>query len=102
MGYIRYMENANIANTIWKQINIMIKAACGMHKPQIVDNGLMVKVGGKLRFICITLNGRDLYDVVYFRLNNRTKSRIILATSNDVYCDVLSRVIDGMYTGSVD
>ena len=80
----------------------MIKMACGMHQPAIIDNGIMIKVGGKLRFIEIILNGNDLYNVSYFRLNNRTKQRIEISAKSDVYCDMLSGIIDGMYTGSVN
>lgn len=56
------------------------------------------KAGAK--YMEITLNGSDLYDIVFFSVNAEFE-RTIKAERNDVYCDQLQATfteITGLYT----
>jgi hypothetical protein len=82
-------------NVTWKQISIGTKMACGAREAKVTSGGkLQFKVGGKpLRFIEVSLNGRDLYDIVHFRVKRNDYSRVELESSSDVFAESMSEVI---------
>lgn len=86
------MSNVEIANAILDQISFWTKAACGFREMVAVERGLRVKV---LRghFLTVTLNGRDLYDVVHTRKKRGKYEWVTVESKSDIYCDQLSDVI---------
>lgn len=56
---------------------------------------------GKINKVVITLNGKDLYDVGFFRMNSKTFSIKSVKTVNDIYAEDLQEVFTeatGLYT----
>ena len=83
-----------LANTIWKQINISTKMACGVRKPVGDGHTLRFQVGGNAsRYVAVTLNSMDTYDVEYFRVKRTDYSKISLESSKGVYVDMLNATI---------
>lgn len=65
--------NKQIAQTIWEQMKTMDGNLCmcmGVHKLQVIDNGVQFKVNGSSfkGLVQITLNGADLYDISFVKL----------------------------------
>ena len=87
-------ERMNIGNTIWRQLPVMTKMACGMREPKVGENGeLTVKVGRAMTWLTVSLNGRDYYDVELYRFKRSTWERVTLETATDVDCESLSEVV---------
>lgn len=90
--------DTTIGNTIWKQISIMTKMACGMRDPKLLDSGLSVKVGGRMTWIEITLTPADTYTVELVKISKRQgrQVRLVPESFSDVYCDQLSEIVYAM------
>ena len=70
-------ENRTIANTIWKQIPISTKMACGARNPTIEKRALIFTVGrGSSHRIRVSLNALDYYDVALLRIKRGGKGII--------------------------
>ena len=73
----------------------MTKMACGAREATRTSEGkLRFKVGGKpMRYIEVSLNGADLYDVVHFRIKRNDYSRVELESTTDLFADTMGEVI---------
>lgn len=74
--------NKQIAQTIWEQMKTMDSNLCmcmGVHKLQVIDNGLQFKVNGTSfkGLVQITLNGADLYDVHFVKLTRKQNKQAL-------------------------
>lgn len=81
-----------IAQTIINQIGGMgrLKAMIGAKDFLIIESGVRFKFAkayNGINYISIVLNGNDLYDVEYKKVGS--KNAITIATSNDLYSDML-------------
>lgn len=56
------MTDATIAQTIMDQLSKTVRE-CGLNTPVYTENSLRLRVGQRLRWITITLNALDLYDL---------------------------------------
>jgi hypothetical protein len=82
-----------VLNTIWKQINIGTKLACGARNPTACSNGALqfqVERGGKYMFV--ELLPSDTYKVTLKRFRKGCDTKV-LEEKEDVYCDQLSEII---------
>jgi hypothetical protein len=88
------MTDLTIVNTIWSQIPIAIKLACGARDPKAADeHTLIFTVARGLRYVQIQLNGRDLYDIRHFRLKRGTLEAIPIDQRGDVYAEDLGECL---------
>lgn len=92
------MSNTEIGHTIWQQIPTMTLMACGARKRryQVRDggDGLQMQVGGKpMRYVEVTLDPSDTYNVRYFRLKRTDYSVIEIESHTGIYADQLGEVI---------
>lgn len=86
--------DAQQVNTTWQQIPVMTKMACGAREARVSSGKLQFKVGGKpMRYIEVSLNGRDLYDIVHFRVKRNDYSRVELEMANDVFAEDMGETI---------
>jgi len=87
-------ERMAVGQTIWSQIPVMTKMACGMRDAFVGEHGeLTVKVGRAMTWIKISLNGLDLYDVEHIRVKRGTYENVILESASNVDCESLSEVV---------
>jgi hypothetical protein len=85
-----------VASTIWKQIPIGVKMACGAREPSADTYSLCFKVlNGSKHRIKVTLNGSDLYDVELFAMD-RKYNVTVKEKACDVYCEMLGDIIYSM------
>lgn len=85
-----YTENT-IGKTVWSQISINTKMACGMREPIAIENGLLVTVLSRCKKIRITLNSMDTYDIDFIQvISNKPKT---IESKKDIYCDQLSEIL---------
>ena len=88
------MDDLSIAKEIQNQLFHFGKEkvwSWGAHSYEGGENSLQFKVQGyKLKgSVHITLNGSDLYDIVFKNVNGG-----IVKTLNDIYCDLMVELID--------
>ena len=58
------------------------------------ENELVFKVHSKpMRYIMVTLNAQDLYDVEYFRLKRGSGDKVSMKSANGIFNDQLSEII---------
>ena len=90
--------NIDQVNVCWKQISIPTKMACGAREAYRTERGtLRFRVESKpLRFIEVSLNGLDLYEVEYYRLKRGSYEKVSIDGEADVDCESLSETIYGM------
>lgn len=87
-----------IAQTIISQINALDRwamGAWGAKERVAMKDGLKFKTSGMVRwkgYVYIKLNGRDLYDVMFFRI--RGVEMKIDKEVKDIYADMLVDVIN--------
>ncbi len=86
------------AQIIWSQISIRTKMACGAREAKTsTERKVTFKVGGlPMRYVSVEHNGRDTYDVEYFRLKRGSYDRVELEGATDVYVDCLNETLCGM------
>jgi hypothetical protein len=85
-----------IATTIWNQISMSTKMACGARKPIGDDKNrqLMFQVGGRtFRKIVVTLTPADLYDVKLIKIKRNTIEAITEESHEGIFADQLSEII---------
>lgn len=98
-------RNQEIAHTIAQQmggtnrIAAMTGAGKGARAFMAIENGLQFGFGlnNQMNRVTITLNGSDLYDVVFWKLGKTCKK---VKEYNDVYCDMLVEIFEsttGLY-----
>ncbi len=87
--------NQDQVNICWKQISISTKMACGARNATRTTTGnLRFQVESKPhRYIEISLNGLDLYEVEYYRLKRGTYEKVSIEGEADVYAENLSELI---------
>lgn len=82
----------NIANTIWQQITLATKMACGARQALGLPDGIQFTVlRSKSTKIQVTLDPSDTYTVKYIRM--RKFEAIVVEEKSDVYVDNLNEVI---------
>lgn len=91
-----------IAQTIIKQMqttNGRLIAMLGANL-LLIENGLQINFKGcrKADRVQIVLNGKDLYDMTFFKFNKRTYECPVTEQYEDVYWDMLKELFEG-YTG---
>ncbi len=89
-------QNEQIARTIFSQISMSTKMACGIRKAVITDNGLMFQVGSgnPMKKIIVKLNSLDYYDVEMGKITRKGGLVWkIMETAENVDCFSLSEVI---------
>lgn len=97
--------NMEIAHTILSQLggNKFI-AMTGAKNLGASENGLSMKImrnAKKVTHVKITLNGKDLYDVEFMKINNRSFEITVLAKFEDAYAEDLKGIFEsstGLYT----
>jgi len=82
-----------VANTIWQQISVATKMACGARQPVASEWGLTFKVGGLLRYVMVDLDDDDTYSVRHVKVNRSTYKQTVLESDSGVYADALSEVV---------
>lgn len=98
------MTNMTIASTIYGQIHAldgMAWYAWGSKNPLALEDGLQFDVNG-LVFkgkVIIKLNGMDLYDITFGRMNRKTYEFDVKETAEGVYCDQLVEILDHYIEG---
>ncbi len=83
-----------VANTIWRQIGIQTKMACGAREPMGDANSLTFRVTIKpnqRHKIVVTLDPSDTYTVKLYSVRNGEVK--VVEEADDIYCEVLSEVI---------
>jgi len=86
-------ETADVARTIYSQIPFWSKARLGVHKPQVIEDGLRLKVGrARLTFIEITLDVMDTYTVKVIKM--KKQERVEIYKAENVYNDMLGDIFD--------
>jgi hypothetical protein len=97
------MTNQEIANTIWHQITVDTKMACGARQAEATKNGLRFVSGGgsPKKWITVTLTPADEYDVKYVRSGTSRNSYepTVLAKVEGIYVDQLNEIIYDMVNG---
>lgn len=99
------MTNREIAATIYSQIGgDRFKLMTGAHSFSQTENGLVFKMRGGKYFI-IKLNGKDLYDLGYWRSGQFRKDKYlearVIKEVNDVFAEDLQNAfteMTGLYT----
>jgi hypothetical protein len=88
------MANLEVANTIWYQISIATKMACGARRPRGAEQGLTFQVGNGRRhlWVSVTLEPSDTYTVKLTQIvpNGALKE---LEVHEDIYAEDLSEVV---------
>ena len=84
--------NNEIAKTTWSQIPVMTKMACGMRNPTAIGSKLTIKVGGRMRWVEITLTADDLYLVELVRIT-RDHRRVVVESHDGIFNDMLGDVL---------
>jgi hypothetical protein len=91
-----------VAKTIASQIPVMDKMAIGYREPQMLaqnderSGGLNFRVNSNRKYCDVELTYMDTYRVTYFRFKRGTNERIVLASSDDVYCHELGTTLYSM------
>ena len=87
-----------VVQTIWRQISIHTKMACGVRDMISRGNELKFKVHSKpMRYVRVEyMPGPDLYDVEYFRLKRGSLDKVSMESAEGVYADMLSELIYDM------
>jgi hypothetical protein len=99
------MTDMTIAKTILSQLggNKFI-AMTGAKNLGASENGLSMKImrnAKKVTHVKITLNGKDLYDVEFIKINTRTLEMTVLSKAEDAYAEDLKGIFEsstGLYT----
>jgi hypothetical protein len=90
------MSNLQVANTIWAQISLSTKMACGARKPIGDENSLMFQVTitrNVTHKIKVRLDPNDTYTLTCYRLGRHGLNVTTEREVNDVYAEDLSRII---------
>jgi hypothetical protein len=96
-----YNEMMQVAETIKSQIHptvLMCAAARNFHasedKDGMVGVSFIISNTSKIKYatVKIFLNGADLYDITIINKRGR-----VLEAKKDIYCDQLSKVLEGMW-----
>ena len=101
-------EQVHIAKTILQQIPIMDKMAIGLRQTSAMSEsddyrgGASFRVNSMLRFCDVRLMWDDTYSVEYYRIKRGSLDRVVLATADQVYCDVLGTVLYNMTQATDD
>jgi len=94
-------EMLQVGNTIKSQIHPTVLMCAAARNFGVYENkeglfGLQFNISNtsKIKYgtVRITLNGSDLYDI---EITSRTKK--VIVSCNDVYCDQLNEVLEGMW-----
>lgn len=83
--------DTTVGKTIYGQISVSTKMACGIRDPIAIENGLVVTVLNRGKKIRIVLNAMDTYDIDLLKTN--THGLHLVESKTDIYCDQLSEVI---------
>lgn len=85
--------DTTIAKTIWSQISVSTKMACGAREPMALENGLVFFVlsGKASKRIRVLLNAMDTYDIEL--LKTTVHGLHLVESKAGIYCDQLSEVI---------
>lgn len=89
----------SVASTIWSQISIGAKMACGARDLVSSENGLRFRVGGdrgNQKWIIVNLTLQDSYDVELAEYSARKLEMRTLEKFKDVYAEELSALIYSM------
>ena len=85
-----------IANTIWSQISTSTKMACATRNPLSLGTGdsahIRFKVGGRSRYVEISLDPTDTYTVRYFQVK-RSNDRVVISETSGVFAENLSETV---------
>ena len=98
------MTDMTVARTILQQIRTLDRwalGAYGMINAVGLDDGIQFDVKG-LKFkgkVIIKLNGMDLYDITFGRMNGKTFEFDVKHTSEGIYCDQLVEILDHYIEG---
>ena len=98
------MTDMTIARTIISQIKTldhMALFAWGFKNAFGLEDGVQFDVNG-LKFkgkVIIKLNGSDLYDITFGRMNRKTFEFDVKETAEDIYCDQLVEILDHYIEG---
>ena len=96
------MTNVEIANTIISQFGKSFPLLVGMKNPVAIEQGVQFNISKAkqgINKVVITLNGRDTYDLNFWRITTKATKEITAA--GDIYNDQLGDVfenITGLYT----
>lgn len=98
------LTDLTIARTIISQIKAldhMALFAWGFKNGVGLEDGVQFDVNG-LKFkgkVIIKLNGMDLYDITFGRMNRKTFEFDVKHTAEGVYCDQLVEILDHYIEG---
>lgn len=97
-------RNQEIAGTILQQLGTNQNKVRAMVSGQClaIENGLQINFKGsrKANKVQIVLNGKDLYDVTFYKFNRKTFDCPVVVEYNDVYADMLFNIwyeVTGLY-----
>lgn len=86
-----------VAATIWNQISIATKMACGAREPSAGDNSLIFTVlKDRLTKVKVVLDPTDTYTVQFIKIHRRTHDIAVAEQIEGVYADQLSNVVYGV------
>lgn len=92
------MTNREIAATIYSQIGgDRFKVMTGAHSFSQTDRGLVFKLP-KGKYFIIKLNGKDLYDLSYWRNGQFRKDKYIQAVTLKAVSDVFAEDLQNTFT----
>ena len=96
-------DRTTVATTIWRQIPIMTKMACGLREATAVSvTELRAKCLRGRHYVFVNLDPSDTYTVRLVRIkrNRRADKPLVemidVETVSDVYCDMLGDVVYGV------
>jgi len=82
------------AATTLRQIGTMNLMACGAREYLIDGNTLRMKVLNGRRWVLVTLNAEDTYDVKLIRVKSRPSYEVVTVKEIDgVYCDGIGQAV---------
>ena len=82
-----------IAATIWRQISVGTKMACGAREALAINRGLLFTVGRAMTRVRVLLTPADLYEVSLIKLKRGTGEARIVEARDDKYAEDLSETI---------
>ena len=89
-----------ISETIFNQLGgnrFSFMTGCKWHRSY--ENGILIKLtrnNSKAQFLEIRLNGNDLYDMNFFKVNRNTLDWITTSKQTDVFCDQLASIFESV------
>lgn len=85
--------NNTIGQTIWQQITLGTKMACGARDAVTIENGVMFTVlRSRATKIQVTLDPSDTYTVKFIKITKKFNA-VTIEEKSDVYVDMLNEVV---------